>query len=105
MDCHARHVETQTALGKWYRFSNGPRWWMRMYTHNSTGYGQDSNVDYCQERLCCSPEVLAVVHVQPEDGGKSDCLVKVRINHHIRVEWILQLNQLPNSALCRDYLH
>lgn len=78
---------------------------MHEYTHNSTGDSQDSQVDYCQKSLCGSPEVLAVVHVQPEDCRKSDCLVKVRINYHIRIEWILQLNQLPNSALCRDCLH
>lgn len=57
------------------------------YTHNSTGDGQDTKVDYHQKRLCRSPEVLAVVHVQPEDGRESDCSDKVRINNHIRVEW------------------
>ncbi len=46
------------------------------YTHNSTGNSQDSKVDDRQQRLCCSPEVLAVVHVQPEHGRDSDCPVK-----------------------------
>lgn len=51
---------------------------MHEYTHNSAGDGQDSKVDYRQKWLCDILKVSAVIHVQPEDGGKSDCSVSVR---------------------------
>jgi hypothetical protein len=42
-------------------------------TYNSTGNGQDANIDNSQTNLLPVFEVLTLIHVQPKDSRETDC--------------------------------
>lgn len=48
-------------------------------TYNSTGNGQDANINNGQTSLLPVFEVLTVIHVQPKDSRETDCSVQVSI--------------------------